>query len=294
MSAAAQPKVEPVLDNHDRLGETPLWCGETGRLWWIDIEEPKLQSYDPVTGEHAVYPFDCTYLGSLALTRSGRLLLAKDLSLVLFDPETGAETPLAEVERGIDNRLNDGRVDDRGRFWVGSMDNALHRPQGRLYRVDPDGSVSSHLDGVVVSNGITFTPDGRTLYFTDTRRFTTWAFDLDPDDGTLSNQRVFADYSAGGDRPDGACMDVDGCMWAAFFAGGRVVRYTPQGEIDRVIPVPVSNATCLCFGGAGYRTLFVTTAWKFLSPEQEAAEPWAGSLLAIEGVGQGFPEHRFG
>lgn len=292
--SATVPTVERVLDNTDRLGETPLWCVKSGRLWWIDIEEPKLQSLDPSTGHHAVYPFDCTYLGSLALTASGQLLLAKDLELVLFDPQSRTEAPLVTVERDIDNRLNDGRVDPQGRFWVGSMDNELHRPNGKLYRVDPDGSVTSHLDGVVVSNGIAFTPDGRTMYFTDTRRYTSWAFDFDPTEGTLSNRRVFADYSATGDRPDGACMDVDGCMWAAFFAGSKIVRYTPEGKIDREIPIPTSNPTCLCFGGPDFKTLYVTTAWKFLPQEKLDAEPWAGALLAIKGVGQGFAEHRFG
>jgi sugar lactone lactonase YvrE len=149
------------------------------------------------------------------------------------------------------------------------------------------------LDGVIVSNGIAFAPDGKTLYFTDTRRHTTWRFGLDLDDGTLSNRRVFADYTASGERPDGACVDADGGIWTAFFAGRRVVRYRPDGAIDLVVPMPVTNPTCVCFGGTDLRTLYVTSATKFLTPPQRAAEPLAGGLFAIHGLGQGLPEHRF-
>ena len=147
---------------------------------------------------------------------------------------------------------------------------------------------------MIVANGIAFSPDGKTLYFTDTRRYTSYAYDLDLDDGAITNRRIFADYSATGDRPDGACVDVDGCLWAAFFAGSRIVRYRPDGRIDRTIELPVTNPTCLAFGGRDLRTLFVTTATKFLGPEQLAAEKFAGGLFAIEGAGQGLPEHRFG
>jgi len=278
----------------DQLGETPLWCERTQRLWWIDIEQPKLQSFDPASGAHDIIEMPGTYLGSQAFTRSGMRLVAVDLELQLLDVEAGAATPLALVEQDIDNRLNDGRVDQRGRLWIGTMDNQLHRPNGSLYRVDPDGAVTRMANDIIVSNGIAFSPDGATLHFTDTRRHVGWAFDLDLDDGTITNRRVFADYSATGERPDGACIDVDGCLWTAFFAGGRIVRYRPDGVIDRTIRLPVTNPTCLCFGGKDLKTLYVTSATKFLTPGQRAAEPLAGSLFAIEGVGQGLPENRFG
>ncbi|MDQ0315877.1 SMP-30/gluconolactonase/LRE family protein [Amorphus orientalis] len=286
--------VEVVVRGADQLGETPLWCERTSRLWWLDIEKPKLQSFDPETGAHVVFPLDCTYAGSQAATVGGDRLVATDLSLVRLSPETGDVTPFLTVETGVDNRLNDGRVDARGRLWVGSMDNQLHRPHGRLYRVDPDGTVAIKMDGIIVSNGIAFSPDGRTLYVTDTRRHLSFAFDLDLDDGAIFNQRVFADYSRTGERPDGACVDVDGCLWQAFFAGGRLVRYRPDGGVDRTIPLPVTNPTCPVFGGPDLDVLYVTSATKFLTPEQRASEPLAGSVLAIHGVGQGLAEHRFG
>lgn len=289
-----QPKVECVVESRDRLGETPLWCDRTNRLWWIDIEQPRLQSYDPATGDHQATELPGTFAGTQALAKSGDRLLAEDLTLYLRDDATGRRSTLANVEPGLDNRLNDGRADARGRFWVGTMDNQLHRPNGSLYRVDPDGVATRMASDVIVANGIAFSPDGRTLYFTDTRRYTSYAYDLDLDDGVVTNRRIFADYTATGDRPDGACVDADGCLWAAFFAGGRVVRYRPDGAIDRVIPMPVTNPTCLCFGGRDLKTLYVTSAWKFLDASQLASEPMAGGLFAIESVGQGIPEHRFG
>jgi len=278
----------------DLLGETPLWCARTKKLWWVDIERPKLQSFDPSSGVHDVLRMPGTYLGSLALTTSDEHLVAIDLDLHRLDVAGGTTTPLAQIETGYDNRLNDSRVDARGRLWIGTMDNQYVRANGGLYRVDPDGSVTKSLDGIRVSNGIAFSPDNRTMYFTDTRRFMTWVFDLDIDDGVISNQRLFADYSASGERPDGACVDVDGCLWMAFFAGSCIVRYGPDGTIDRRIPLPVTNPTCVCFGGADLKTLYITTASKVLSDEQLEAEPLAGALLAIDGLGQGLPENRFG
>jgi len=142
-----QQNVARMVGTKDRLDETPHWCDQTRKIWWIDIEEPKVQSFNPGSGEHTVYPIDCTYLGSLALTKSGQLLVAVDLALSLFNPDSGDLTPLAHVDDGFDNRLNDGWVDRNGSFWVGTRDNQLHRPNGGLYRLDPDGSVAKLLEG---------------------------------------------------------------------------------------------------------------------------------------------------
>jgi sugar lactone lactonase YvrE len=286
-------RIECVVRGTDQLGETPLWCERERKLWWLDIERPKLQSFDPAIGRHEVHHFGSTFLGSQALTDDGSHLLALDLELQCRSRQSGELSLLARVEQGLDNRFNDGRVDARGRFWVGTMDNQLHRPNGALYRVDPDGAVHKFLDGVIVSNGIAFSPDDTTMYFTDTRRHLSWQFDFDLEAGRVSNQRVFADHSRAKDRPDGACVDVDGGVWTAFFAGSRVVRYRPDGVIDLVLPLPVTNPTCICFGGDDLKTLYITTATKFLTPQQRSAEPLAGSLLAIRGLAQGLPEHRF-
>ncbi|MGJ4895170.1 MULTISPECIES: SMP-30/gluconolactonase/LRE family protein [unclassified Bradyrhizobium] len=284
-------RVEIAVANADLLGETPLWCDRTRKLWWIDIDGRLHQSFDPETGAHHAVSHECQFLGSQALTADGSHLLARDLTLY----RRAADHPeqFVEVENGLDNRLNDGRVDARGRLWIGTMDNQLHRPNGSLYRVTGDGQVTRIFGDVIVTNGIAFAPDNRTLYFTDTRRYCTWSFDFDLDDGIISNRRLFADYSTSKERPDGACVDAAGGLWTAFFSGGRVVRYRPNGQIDTIVPLPVTNPTCVCFGGSDLKTLFITTARKFLDPKQLSAEPMAGHLLAVRGLAQGLSEHRF-
>lgn len=291
----SRPTIHCAQRAEAQLGETPVWDAARGLLWWIDIERPTLWRLDPASGKEQALEQPGTYLGSLALTRSGRHLVARDLSLMLLDPETGAAEPFAETpgEAMPGTRLNDGRVDARGRLWIGTMDNGLKDGRGSLYRVDPDGTMEAMFGGVIVSNSIAFDPDGRHMYFTDTRRHITYRLTLDATGERVERREVFADYSATGDRPDGACVDAEGCLWQAFFGGGRVLRYTPGGRIDREIALPVTNPTCLCFGGPDLRTLFVTTATKFLTPDQLAAEPLAGSVLAIDGVGQGVPECLF-
>jgi len=286
--------IDVAVAGQDQLGETPLWCERTRKLRWLDVEQPKLRWFDPASGSDGLDALPGTFAGTQALMADGRRLLAEDLALYVLNLENGARTDLCAVEPGLDNRLNDGRVDARGRFWVGTMDNQLHRPNGALYRIDPDRTVGRMAEDVIVSNGIAFSPDGGTLYFTDTRRHLCFAFDLDMDDGTITGRRVFADHAATGDRPDGACVDADGCVWMAFFAGGRIVRHRPDGRIDTTIVLPVTNPTCLCFGGDDLKTLYVTSATKFLTPGQRDAEPLAGALFAIHGAGQGLPEHRFG
>ncbi|MCW5654566.1 SMP-30/gluconolactonase/LRE family protein [Hydrogenophaga sp.] len=287
--------VRCVLPGQDILGETPLWCGQTQSLLWLDIDGGRLQRWHPASGRHDVFTFDARYVGSLALTSDpGRVLVALDLGLHVFDMGSGALHLLCQVEPAeVDNRLNDGRCDAAGRFWVGTMDNQLHRPNGAFYRVDPDGRVQRLLQDVIVSNTIAISPAQDRLYFSDTRRYQTWQFDLDPASGNLSNQRMFVDHRAAQDRPDGACVDAQGHVWNAIFAGGRVVRFTPSGAVDRVIELPVSNPTCVCLGGPDLRTLYITTARKFLSRTQLRAEPLAGGVLAVDVDVPGLPEHRF-
>lgn len=285
-----------VVPGQDVLGETPLWCEQTRSLLWLDIEQARLQRFQPESGRHDVFQFDERYVGSVALLRRpGRVLLGIDLGLYTFDLGTGERTLLCQVEdAALDNRLNDGRCDSHGRFWVGTMDNQLHRGQGALYRVDADGAVHRQFGEVIVANTVALSPTEDRLYFSDTRRHVTWRFGLDVERGHLGAREVFRDYQAERERPDGACVDSEGHVWQAMFAGARVVRYTPDGRVDRVIALPVSNPTCVCLGGPELRTLYITTARRFLTREQLRNEPWAGSVLAIEVDVPGLPERRFG
>src|SRR5690606_6331318 len=143
MRTSLDHRIEVLISKADQLGETPLWCEQSARVWWIDIERPKLQSYCLRTGTHDVIPLPGEYAGTQALARNRSRLVAKDLELELLDLETLEQRSVAVVEEGIDNRLNDGRVDPHGRFWVGTMDNGLAEPNGNLYRIDPNGTVTT-------------------------------------------------------------------------------------------------------------------------------------------------------
>lgn len=295
MTRAADSAVRCAVPGHDVLGETPLWCDRTQSLLWIDIDNGRLHRVHPASGRHDRFDFGVPWLGSLALTRdTGTVLLGVGLALVLFDLATGERRTLCQVEPAeLDNRLNDGRCDAHGRFWVGTMDNQLHRPTGAFYRVEPDGRFERLFGDVIVSNTVVLSPSQDRLYFSDTRRFTTWQFDLDVERGALSNRRVFVDHGATRQRPDGACIDAEGFVWNAIFAAGRVVRFTPQGEVDRVIELPVTNPTCVCLGGPDLKTLYITTARKFLDEDRLRQEPLAGSVLCVDVDVPGLAEQRF-
>jgi sugar lactone lactonase YvrE len=288
--------VRCVIPGDDVLGETPLWCDRTLSLLWLDIDSGRVQRFHPASGRRDVFAFEQRYVGSLALTRDPSVVLVGiDLGLYLFDLGTGALRLLCQVEDpALDNRLNDGRCDSLGRFWVGTMDNQLHRPHGAFYRVDPGGSAHRQFGDVIVSNTVAITPRQDRLYFSDTRRYTTWQFDLDVQTGSISNRRVFVDHTAQRHRPDGACTDAQGYVWNAIFAAGRVVRFAPDGRVDTVIELPVTNPTCVCLGGEELRTLYITTARKFLDRAQLRREPLAGAVLAVDVGVPGVAEYRFG
>jgi len=292
----ASSSVRCVLPGTDLLGETPLWCPATRSLLWLDIDGGRLQRFHPASGRHDAFTFEGRYVGSLALMREpGRVLLGIDLGLFVFDLASGQTRLLCQVEPAEnDSRLNDGRCDAHGRFWVGTMDNQLHRPNGALYRVDPDGSAHHMFGEVIVTNTIALSPNQETLYFSDTRRFVTWQFTHDAASGALSDRRVFVDHSESKSRPDGACVDAEGYVWNAIFGGARIVRFSPAGKIDRVVELPVTNPTCLCLGGPELKTLYITTARKFLSRAQLRDQPLAGSVLALDVEVAGLPEQRFG
>jgi sugar lactone lactonase YvrE len=285
-----------VAPSEDVLGETPLWCDQTQCLLWIDIDRATLHRAHLGSGRRDTFRLAARSLGGLALGREpGCVVVALDTALHAFDMGSGRLTLLAEVEpvtRGT--RLNDGRCDANGNLWIGTMDMGLAAPSGAFYRVGADGTVTRQFGDVIVSNTVALSPDQRTLYFSDTRRYLTWAFDHDPANGTLSNRRIFIDHRRGRERPDGACVDTEGALWVAIFAGARVDRYTSEGRLERSIALPVTNPTCVCLGGPGYQTLFITTARKFLGTERLAQEPLAGSVLAIEVDVPGMPEKRFG
>ncbi len=289
--------VQVPVQSADILGEVPLWCARSQRLWWVDVRRPALQSYHPASGRHTaqrLHPALVT--GAIALREQGGFLLAAATGLHVFDPDSGqAPVCIADPVRGAEGmRLNDGKCDRRGRFWVGSMHDTRREPLGTLYRLDPDGRCTAMLDGFVLPNAICFSPDDRTMYFADTHHQMVWAFDYDIAAGSIANRRVFKDWTHQQGRPDGATVDAEGYVWNCMVATGQLVRLAPDGRVDRVIQLPVTHPTCPAFGGEDLRTLFITSHSQRFTPQQQAAEPLAGALLSLDVGVRGLPEPRFG
>lgn len=284
-------QVEVAARGADLLGECPLW-DERGRLlWWVDSRWPSVKQLDPASGAVMMLVLP-EVVGSIAFRERGGLLAATKSGIHFLDAASGALEARANPEAALpENRFNDGRCDRAGRFWAGTMSDVKRDPVGSLYRFDADMACTKLRNAVVIPNSLAFSPDGRRMYFADTMRHILWAYDYDPAGGAATNERVFADAGAG--RPDGSCVDAEGCLWNAEYGGWRLVRYTPAGKVDRVVEVPVANPTCCCFGGEDLGTLYVTTARQRLSPEELAKQPLAGSLLALRPGVRGLPEGRF-
>jgi sugar lactone lactonase YvrE len=287
---------ECVVQGADILGEVPLWCERTQKLWWVDARRPALQSYDPVSGAHAAIRLSPELvIGSIAMREAGGFILATNRGLYRYDPAL-PEAPVALANPETDkpaHRLNDGKCDRRGRFWVGSMHDTVREATGVLYRFDPDYSCHAKLHDFVLPNAICWSPDDKTMYFADTHHQIIWAFDFDADDGAISNRRVFKDWTHQIGRPDGATIDSEGYMWNAMVASGMLVRLAPDGSVDREIQLPVTNPTCPAFGGKNLDTLFVTSHSQRIPVDQMAREPYAGGLLALDVGVRGLPEPRF-
>lgn len=280
-------QVEVILDAGAQIGETPVWCDLAQVLWWVDIGAEALHRFDPATGRDEIWPMGRA-VACIALTEGPDLVLALADGLFRFVPGTGALSPLTTFETDRpENRPNDGAMGRDGRFYFGSMKAAPDgTPGGALYRLDPDGRVTRLLDGLHVSNGLAVSPDGGTLYLSDSWKEVRkiWAFDLA--EGELSNRRVFFDTAGRPGRPDGGCVDAEGFYWSAAIDGGQLLRISPAGEIDRIITMPVRKPTKCCFGGPGLDVLYVTS----LGATDDS--PHAGALMALRPGVKGLPEPR--
>lgn len=293
--AARDIAVQAVLGKtRCHVGEVPLYDDQANLLYWIDVREtPAIHRLALTTGEEQRWalPED---IGSIALAGKGRLLAALRSGFAFFACTTGTFTPIVDPEaQWPHNRMNDGKCDAAGRFWCGSMNPDSGTADGRLYRLDPDLRVTHVLDDFLTPNGMTWSLDGRTLYLADTRRGMIHSYPFDAEHGTLGSRCVFADLGALPGGPDGATIDAEGYLWWAQFEGGCLVRYAPDGRMDRVLRLPVSRPTSCAFGGEGYRQLFVTTAARGLSPADLRAEPMAGHVLVLDVGVAGLPPVPF-
>jgi sugar lactone lactonase YvrE len=267
-------------------GESPFWHPGEQALYWVDIAGHKLNRFTPRTAEHQDWSFP-TEVACAAPRPDGGVVLGLRDGIFRFDPATGERVRIVKAPYDQKRlRFNDGKADPQGRFWVGTIhDERL--PKGSLYCLTPD-SLDRIVDDVANSNGLGWSPDGRTMYWTDTKLSTVFAFDFEPQSGDLSRRRVFASFPPKpeggsladyGGRPDGGAVDSEGCYWAACFEGQRLARFAPDGTLLRSVPLPVRCPTMPCFGGDDLRTLYVTTS-REKRPEQELADqPWAGQVL---------------
>nr|WP_275982074.1 SMP-30/gluconolactonase/LRE family protein [Frigidibacter sp. ROC022] len=276
------------------LGEGPVWNAGTGTLDWVDALAPSIHAFDPASGEDrqvkapglvsAVLP-SRTY-GRVALTQNG---------LEAFDLDSGSFTPLLNPERHLPgNRFNDAKCDRRGRLWSGSMSLDASMPTGSLYRFDSASAAVALDGGFQVSNGMGWSPDDKTYYFADTGLHTVFAYDFDLDEGRISNRRVFLQFAPDQGRPDGLSVDSQGYLWVALWDGWRVARYAPDGQLDRVIDMPVPRPSSCCFGGPDLKTLYITSGRVRLSRQDLEEAPLSGGLFAmpVEVAGQPTTEFR--
>jgi sugar lactone lactonase YvrE len=285
--------VELVLDARAELGEGPIWDDRRQRLVFVDILRGHVHEFDPATGKDRVVEFPWP-VGAVALKDDGNWLLAAANGFHTANPENGNVQYGTAVEADRpENRMNDGYVDARGRFWAGTMNMRDVPGEGTLYRLDSDGSVLPMITGVSISNGIDWSPDDRTAYYIDTPTGCIDAFDFDVVTGVLSHRRLFAEIAADDGFPDGLVVDAEGFVWVCLWQGGAVRRYGPDGRLDRSIPVPASQVTKCAFGGPDLDDLFITTAWVGLSDTERDAQPLAGGLFRCRPGVKGKPVNRF-
>jgi L-arabinonolactonase len=298
--------IECVLECGNHLGESPIWDVAEGRLYWVDgtgrrVGNPALWRLDPRSGKVENWKLDRD-VGAMALRKDGGAVLALDDGFYFYDYGSGKLDLITKVDAEQPRtRLNDGKCDRRGRFFAGGMDDKEELAICGLWRLDPDLKVSKVDGGIICSNGPCWSPDDKTFYFADTFQEEFWAYDYDIAKGTLSNKRVFATTKEDEGVADGSTVDAEGCMWNAQLISGDLVRYAPDGSVERRIGMPVRNITSVIFGGERLDEIYVTSMARVKHPavhdhfaKQAKPQFAAGALFRIKGLGiKGLPEPRF-
>lgn len=276
------------------LGEGPSWVERENAIYWLDIVGKKVFRFSLADGSRKSWQLDFEITALAPREKGGFVCTTRDGFAFIDDFDSASLTVINSPEADIPgNRFNDGKIDAQGRFWAGSMDDEGVADSGALYRLDTDLSLHKLDDQYIITNGPAFSPDGKTVYHNDTIKRCIYAYDVNTD-GDVSNRRTlvqFDDESEG--KPDGLTVDAEGYIWQASFAGYRITRFTPAGEVDRVIRMPVPNVTSCTFGGAELDTLYITTARILLSEEELNAYPLAGSLFSFKPGVKGLPVPLF-
>ena len=290
---------ELILDARNATGESPVWSTTEQALYWVDIPAKRLHRWSPADGKEHSWQAS-QMLACIAQTGHGSWIAAMENGLFAITPHADGSLDsrlLASVTHALPGmRFNDGRCDRQGRFWAGTMvmDMAAGAPVGAMYRYNAGQAepLTAQLQGFIVPNGLAFSPDGNTLYLSDSHPDVQkiWAFDYDTDTGTPHNRRLFVDMSKHPGRPDGAAVDAEGCYWICGNDAGLIHRFTPQGKLDRSLAVPVKKPAMCAFGGADLDTLFVTS----IRPAGDLADqPLAGGVFALRPGVKGLPEPMF-
>ncbi|MEJ3662450.1 SMP-30/gluconolactonase/LRE family protein [Pseudomonas fragi] len=289
---------ELILDARNATGESPVWSTTEQALYWVDIPAKRLHRWSPADGKEQSWQAS-QMLACIAQTGNGNWIAAMENGLFAITPHADGSLDsrlLASVTHAQPvMRFNDGRCDRQGRFWAGTMlmDMAAGAPVGAMYRYSAGQTepLTAQLQGFIVPNGLAFSPDGNTLYLSDSHPDVQkiWAFDYDTDSGTPHNRRLFVDMTQHPGRPDGAAVDADGCYWICGNDAGLIHRFTPEGKLDRSLAVPVKKPAMCAFGGADLDTLFVTS----IRPAGDLTDqPLAGGVFALRPGVKGLPEPR--
>lgn len=280
MSPIRRTRAELVLDARAVHGEGPAWDARAGHLLWVDMLGNRLHRTTP-DGADELDVYDQPVCVAVPRADGGFALALGD-GLWLQDPDGGLEQVMAIPQPAAPAgpiRMNDGKCDLAGRLWAGSMAYDARHGAGALYRLDPDGSAREVLHDVTISNGLAWTPDGRTMFYIDSPTQRVDVFDVDPADGALSTRRMAVAIPAAFGMPDGMTIDDEGCLWVALWGGSAVHRYAPDGWLDTVVELPCAQVTSCCFGGDGLDELYITTSSHGLQDADRASQPLAGGLF---------------
>lgn len=285
--------MQAVLAQRFQLGECPRWDEQTQVIWWVDINKQQLHRLSTVSGEHQFRQF-AEEIGCFALRESGGLVLAGRTGLWLLDNIYGTMRHIGDPESDLPKqRFNDGRCDSAGRFIAGTMNPDKNETFGRFYQLSGDYFIRPLIGCSWTCNGLAFSPDKRTLYWSDTPQRSIYQCDYDPKTGEATNQRLFYQVSEEKGRPDGGSVDSQGNYWSALYAGGEILCISPQGELLQVLKVPVTNPTMVTFGGQDLQTMYITSACQKITAEQLAENPMEGMLLSCPAPYPGLVESRF-
>ena len=299
-------KPVPIIEHNAVLGEGPWWDADENRLYWIDgLNEAgqgdDLHRFDPVKGVNESW-YIGKHIGCAIPTKDGRVLMALQDGIYLFNKESKELKELSNLEREIlNNRFNDGKCDSKGRLWFGSMSMTANQPgrkfemTGSFYKMERDGIVKKFFDGVGISNGLAWNADETRMYYIDSTSAAVFAFDFDAENGEIANRRkIFSIDETGEGVPDGMSIDSDGMLWVAHFGGWKLSKWNPESgvRLDE-ITLPCAQVTSCCFGGADLDELYITTASIGLSQKEREEQPLAGMVFVVKPGARGTILNKF-